>query len=293
MDKAKIKVHLFKVNEWEDSDTLDQLLTAISQDDISQRVRKCGGSEYRLEEITPPANGSSEWILNFVKMRTNHGPGRVSRKTKLSSFEMADEDFFGEDTAVIYNSSSNYAYVQYNHWGVRPHAIAQYLSSYRSDKNNVYNLNIKLDFSAERKYQSQTIQRKIEIGIDLTKMNARDLKARRSLTQLAELGEELGADRLYLTVTVASRKKSSSLKVESRKFLDSAMRFLGGSKDALLRLNSYGSPDDESPFEDIDLLGDRLEFCTDVEIGRGRRVELEERIKAIRRAIHAWRENVK
>lgn len=288
MDKANLKIHLFRVNAIEGAEPLQDLLVRIDADPLEDRVRHCGGGDYRLEDIKRPAAGSSIWELNFVRLRAEHGPGKVSRTEKLAGFDMGEDDYFGEDTAVLYDQSTRYAVVQYNHWGVRPNAIAQYLSAYREDVNNIYTLNVKLDLNAERKYATQAIQRRMQIGIDLTKMQGADLNARRSLTQLAEIGKELGADRLYLTVTVASGDKDNGLKGEAKQMIASALHWLGGDKGALRSLKSYGSADKNKPYEEVDLLEEKLERSEEVNVGVDRRITLRDRMKALKRAKSAW-----
>lgn len=288
MSKANLKIHLFRVNPWEGAEQLHDLLARINDTALEDRIRHCGGGDYRLEDITPPAAGGSLWELNFVRLRSDHGPGKVSLTEPLAGFDMTEDDFFGEDTAVLYDQNTRYAVVQYNHWGVRPRAIEQYLSAYREDVNNIYALRVKLDLNAERKYQDQAIQRRVEIGIDLTKMQGADLHARRSLTQLAEIGRELGADRLYLTVTVASGARENSLRNEAKQMVTSAMHWLGGNRDALRTLKSYGASDGNKPYEEIDLLEEKLEHNEEVDVGLDRRIALPNRIRALKRAKAAW-----
>lgn len=287
MDKANLKIHLFRVNAFEGAEPLQDLLARIDADPLEGRVRHCGGGDYRLEDIKQPAAGSTIWELNFVRLRAGHGPGKVSRTEKLAGFDMGEGDYFGEDTAVLYDQNTRYAVVQYNHWGVRPNAIAQYLSGYREDVNNIYALNVKLDLDAERKYANQTIQRRMQIGIDLTKMQGADLNARRSLTQLAEIGKDLGADRLYLTVTIASGEKDNGLKGEAKQMIASALHWLSD-KDALRSLKSYGSADKSKPYEEVDLLEEKLEHWEEVNVGVDRRITLRDRMSALKRAKAAW-----
>ncbi len=286
METAKLKIHLFRVEPMDGTDPLVDLLKHIQLDPIEKRVRQCGGTNYRLEDIAPPKKGSTVWALNFVRMRDAHGPGKVSKNKKLTGFDLQANEYFGEDTAVLYDQSTRYAIVQYNHWGVRPNGLEQYLSSYKQDATNIYDLKVKLDLDSERKFQSQNVKRRIQIGIDLTKMQSSDLKARRSLTQMAEIGKDVGADRIYLTLSIGSRDRKNSLKESATKLLNAIRNKI--EPEAITQLVSYGSSSPEEPFETVDLLEEKIYKIENVDVGTDRRITLENRIKALSRAMSAW-----
>jgi hypothetical protein len=286
MDKAKLKIHLFRVEPSEGSDPLEDLLKRMQKDSLAKRVKRCNLVDYRLENCNPPKSKGGIWELNFVRMRDGHGPGKVSKTEALSGFDLAENEYFGEDTAVLYDASTGYAIVQYNHWGVRVSGLEAYFSQYRDDVTNLYTLKPKLDLTAERRYQNQNITRRIEIGIDLTKMQNADLKARRSLTQMAEIGNEIGADRLYMTLTIGSRDRRSRLKDSAKKLVDAVRAKLDG--EAIVKLTAYGAERPDQPFEAVDLLEEKLEHLEEVQVGLDRRISFENRIKALRRAKSKW-----
>lgn len=291
MPDATFKTHLFRISASKGAESVEDLLRRIKADSLEDRIRSCTGVEYRLEDIRPPSKGETWWELNFVRLRAGHGPGKVSRKAAMKGFKMAPGDYFGEDTAVLYDEKTRFAVVQYNHWGVRPSGIEQYLSAYRGDVTNIYTLNVKLDQSAERRFDKQVIQRRIEIGIDCTLMNADDLKARQSLLKLAKIGQELGADRLHLTVSIASGTRENGLKEEAKKMVNSALKRLGN-KGALRSLVSYGAPDEKKPFEEIDLLEEKLEEAEQMKVGADRRISLTRRLDALKRARTKWKSKI-
>jgi hypothetical protein len=286
MDKARLKIHLFRVEPSEGTEPLEDLLKHMKADSIAKRVKRCSLVDYRLEDCNAPKQKGGIWELNFVRMRDAHGPGKVSRTQPLSGFDLEENEYFGEDTAVLYDASTRYAIVQYNHWGVRVSGLESYFTQYRDDVTNLYTLKPKLDLTAERRYKDQNITRRIEIGIDLTKMQDKDLKARRSLTQMAEIGNDVGADRLYLTLSIGSRDRKSRLKDSGKRLIDAVRAKLGS--EAVVKLTAYGSEKPEQPFEVVDLLEEKLEHFEDVDVGVDRRISFENRIKALRRAKSKW-----
>ena len=286
MTTASLRIHLFHINRNEGTEPLQNVLRRISRDSLEERVRQQNGTNYRLEDIVAPRNGESIWELNFVRMRDAHGPGRVSKRHHLTGFDLDEDEYFGEDTAVLFNQSNHYAVVQYNHWGVRPHALQEYLSGYRNNVTNIYELRPKLDRSAERRFQDQTVTRRISIGIDPTKMTSDDLIEGRSLTQIAKIGTDLGAHRVDITISMGSTKKGK-LKTLAKNVVKWAMDNVAD--DALLKLTSYGGSDPEGDYENIDLLEEKLEEKYNLPVESDKRISLENRIKALKRAYSSWR----
>ncbi len=286
MDKASIRIQLFRVQQAEGAEPLEDLLARIAADGIADRVRRCNLVDYRLEDTVAPTGRGTLWELNFVRMRDAHGPGRVSKAKKLTGFNLAVNEYFGEDTAVLYDSATRYAVIQYNHWGVRVSGLENYLSQYRSDVTNIYEFKPKLDLDAERRFKDQKIVRRVEVGIDLTKMQAADLEAGQSLTDMAEIGTKTGADRLYITLTIGSSDRKSKLKDAAKKLLTTVRKILDD--DAILRLTSYGASDPEKDFEVVDLLEHKLEETEQAPVGTDRRITFENRVKALKRAKGKW-----
>ncbi|MCP1583714.1 hypothetical protein J2S80_001709 [Pseudoxanthomonas mexicana] len=152
--------------------------------------------------------------------------------------------------------------------------------------NNIYEFKPKLDLDAERRFKDQKIVRRIEVGIDLTKMQAADLEAGQSLTDMAEIGTKTGADRLYITLTIGSSDRKSKLKDAAKKLLTAVKKNLDG--DAILRLSSYGAAEPDRDFEVVDLLEHKLEQTEEAPVGTDRRISFANRVKALKRAKAKW-----
>ena len=114
--------------------------------------------------------------------------------------------------------------------------MAKYLSNYSGHEPG-YRIAPKLEQGAERKFQNQDVTRRVELGFDLTKMNSADRIAGNSLTQVAEIGGEYSADKLYITLTIYARDPRKSL----RSIKDKVLEILPIS--GLFKAMAYGGDD--------------------------------------------------
>jgi hypothetical protein len=115
-------VHLFEVRALHRTPPLAQLLERIHGDAIADRLRTVGHQEVRVETIAAPrsrGNNTPYWLLDFTKIRFEHGPGKASREDPIESFELDADQGFGEETAVLYDPRRQAMLIQYNHYGAR------------------------------------------------------------------------------------------------------------------------------------------------------------------------------
>ncbi len=88
-------------------------------------------SSVRIEKLTTRSNDAAcetYKLVDFVKFRDTHGPGKASRIHALSDIDFAPDEYFGEETAALYVPETRWFLVQYNHYGVRSSAMAAYFS---------------------------------------------------------------------------------------------------------------------------------------------------------------------
>jgi hypothetical protein len=286
---ANVIVHLFKVNRHEGTLELPDVLQQIAGDPLNARSRMAKGSKVRAEILDRARNG--HWYLDFVKFRLGqHGPGRVSDAEPLRGIDLEADETWGEDTAALYIPQSDYMLVQFNYIGVRSSAIAEYLSVYDNRAANVYSLDVHLDQEAERKYQRQRIVTKVEVGIDLTKMNAQDRDAGRSLQDIADLGTEYGGDRVYITIAAEARDKRRHLLPGIRGAIQRLRRAVPD--DALIRAQTSGREAPDAPIETVDLIEQKLTYSEEVTLDGDGRVDFRVRRNVLRNAYTLWQGQV-
>lgn len=284
MPHAKMHMHLFRVNVARGSDTLPDLLARISSTRVEDRSRSAFGTNYRAEIVDDRGDA---WVLNFVKFRDSHGPGKVSRRTPLEGFDLGTGDYFGEDSAALFFPQRRYMVLQYNHSGPRHSAIAEYLSAFRTDRTNTYSLDVKLDVNTERVFRRRrTSVRTFEVGIDMTGMTAADRGALTSLGEASTFAHNLNGNRLELVVSIGPGRRGQSLSDRAKDFLSDLLS--GPQKDAVYKARAAIKRSDDSPTEVIDLIDQKLTSTQLVVVGPGLRLSLADRVNALRVASTRW-----
>lgn len=281
-----MKIHAFKVRPFNDTVPLSDVLGMIEQDeDLGSRIMEIRGSEMRLEEVRR-RNGL--WFLDFVKIRTDHGPGHVGRNAPVKGFEFEEDEGFGEETSALYDPETNYILIEYNHHGVRAAGIQDYLSEYDVAANNVYEFVPKLDEDVERKLRDQAITRKLAFTLELGRMSAADRREGRALADAITYGRNAGAEKMKIEISV-SRDNRAGLGEQARQTVDSILNVLGRNPGAVSRLEVTGKEDNHAAPEVLDLLGHRLVAVFDnLQTGEDLRYPRRERWRALVRARNGW-----
>jgi hypothetical protein len=287
MDTAPIRIHLFKVDESHAAITLEAMIDRANADDIESRIRRVGFGEVRLDLVEKRRDrntGDRLWYLDLTKLRDTFGPGKAARDRVVEDLDLSADEVFGEETAGLYLPDQRWLLLQYNHYGVRPSAVAGYFSGYLANQPNVYELDVKIDADAERRFFSKNDIRRFEIGIDLHEMSEAHRAHGNSLTQVAELGEELGGAKLKLVISVGAARKET-LAARTKDMIADFVRNTEGISHAEIA----GRETQHDQIEVVDLLEQKLVFGDDVAVSPGRRVLPADRFKALRRAYGNWR----
>jgi hypothetical protein len=115
-------------------DNLSALLAEIAALPLDDRIKDTPTTRLRLEAAARSRN--NVWRMDFVKFRSA-GPGKVSESRPTEDFSLNRDEYFGEETAMLYDASSGYAAMQYNHYGPRMSAIQNYLTIFAGQSNIV------------------------------------------------------------------------------------------------------------------------------------------------------------
>lgn len=281
-----MKVHAFKVEKTESSVPLESVFSLVEgESSLRNRIRVLGQAELRVEAVE---KRNDLWLVDFVRIRTDHGPGRVGRDAEVEGFDFDDEEGFGEETAALYDPATGYMLVQYNHFGVRAAAISDYLSAFDASATNLYTLKPKYDEDVERRLLNQGITRKVAFTIDVSKMSAQDRQRGEPLAEAISYGRDTGADRIKVEILV-NRERKDGLTEKALNGINSLRRIIGQNPDAVSKLEVSGKEDRDSVTEVLDLIGQRLssEF-SDLKVGQDLRYPRDERWNALIRAKSGW-----
>jgi len=281
-----MKVHAFKVELSDGSSSLEDVLQQIAGEvRLRERIRLVNQIELRAESIDQQ---DGLWLLDFVRIRTNHGPGKVGRDTEVEGFDFEDEEGFGEETAALYDPTTGYILIQYNHFGVRAGAISDYLSAFDGTTNNLYTFKPKFDEDVERRLLNQGITKKIRFSLDVTRMSAQDRQRGRALSEAIEYGRSNGADKIKVEISVQG-ERGRGLAQGALESLTALRNIVGQNPEAVQKLEVAGKENEDSVTEVLDLLGHRLSIeFSDMAVGNDLRYPRDERWRALIRAKNGW-----
>ncbi|MBD3648873.1 MAG: hypothetical protein HUJ31_15810 [Pseudomonadales bacterium] len=283
-----IKIHAFEVECSDDSEALEDVLEAIAdEEDPEAKIREVGlGIDVRCEDIV---QRDGFWLLDFVRFRSDHGPGKVGVDTEIEGFDFDEGESFGEETAALYDPTSGFILIQYNHFGVRYGPISEYLSLFNEDEDNDYTFKPKFDQEIERRFQQQGITRKLEFGINATRMNATDRAVGRSLEQALAFGRAPGSDRIKVTLGVGPRDASLNRRFV-RNIVRDLRRMIGADERTVTTLRVTGKENHDAETEVLDLLGHRLTFESEINPDEHLQFPRNDRYRALRSARTHWRD---
>lgn len=124
MPTLDLKIHLYKIDQ-DGSTGIADILSELYDRNQDRRIQIVNGYPMKMEELDRPSNGL--YFANFCKQR-EVGPGKSSKENSTVSFELGDDESFGEMTAVLLTKDRKHILIQYNHYGVRATSIAGYLT---------------------------------------------------------------------------------------------------------------------------------------------------------------------
>jgi hypothetical protein len=283
-----MKIHAYKVDSFDGSRTLQDVLLQIeSEPSLRERIRLINQVELRAESVSQK---DGLWLMDFVRIRTSNGPGKVGRDSEVEGFEFDEEEGFGEETAALYDPASGYILVEYNHFGVRAGAIADYLSAYDGTETSLYTFKPKYDEDVERRLLNHGITRKISFCLDITRMSEQDRQRGRALSEAIDYGRQNGADKIKVEISVQGERQRSLAK-NALDGLSALRSILGQNPDAITKLEVSGKENQDSVTEVLDLIAHRLSIeFNDLVLGADLRYPRDQRWRALVRAKNGWRQ---
>lgn len=283
-----MRIHAYKVSKIGQT-SLSDVLKYICAVPLSGRLRAIGTSSIRLEEASESGNF---WSVDFGCIK-HDGPGRASIDGPISDFDLEESEGFGHETALYFDKRSDYATLQYNHFGPRISSIQGYLSQIAREATQAADGGLEgLVFSPVMKAQAADrlshigIVKNIQVSVHVPGALASSENNGRSLGQLLRNPLVGSAETLSMRLSVNSAR-GRSLSIEHVKEL---VGDLLGHRDDVQKLEIVAKENDEAPREPIDLLEARLEAYMPLE-RTGRRFARETRLSALRQCFSAWVSN--
>lgn len=290
---GKFKVYAFGMTALNSqANSLEEILVDIEFDDLESRLRIIDKNPVRIEHIEKSEDGM--WLMDFVKLRDVHGPGKASMGSPVQGFEFEEGEVFCEETAALYSPETNHIIIQYNHFGVRHSAIEEYFSSYVESENNIYGLKPKYDDEVDNKFRNRKNIRKLKVGLDPRLLSQKDADAGTALSKAIEIGSESNGATIDITISAGVDKKRF-LDRESISGFISKVRGISEQKPDSIRHLEVGIVGDiDSKMQVLDLIAPRLsKIYQDIKLDSDKRWPRKERYNRLLKAYRSWEKKFK
>lgn len=292
MIEINMKIDAFRVLTFKDQ-KLDIVLEKMLNDkqsglELKKRNRNINGTDMRFEDIekrTKP-DGTAFWLIDFINLSNNHGPGKASLDTEIEPFEFDDElgEKFSYDAAMFYDENSEYVVLQYNHQGVKSGAIAKYFSAYDKSDPKEFELKPVLREDMDEVLSKKTFVKKIMIGVDTRKYTDTSGPLMGVIENIKDDNDD--SDQIYIEVSVRGKEKTLGDKAVDL-FNRVRNNIEDVDSDGVTQLK-IGVSDGESSQELLDFVNAKLSCYEPVKIGNGYRVTRDERWDALQRVYNTW-----
>lgn len=285
-----MKIYLYRINLRPKSKSVEAVLAEINALELSQRNQEHNGEKLRLEHFE---ERGGLIYADFVKLRFDHGPGRVGENEAITGFDLEDNEGFGEETALVYCPATGYAAIQYNHYGPRHALIEDYL---RLMGGSAFDAEIlpKYDEELQNKVRSMTLYRKLELSICPRNLTESDYRRGVPLKEAIELSKNSGADNVEITLSVGRGRNSHLTNRTIKRIIDWVMgRVNTGNHDGVLTKCKLTARKDEAESSELlDLLAQRIMLEREVIAGPDRRFPRQNRYNALEISYRSWEANL-
>lgn len=291
-----MNVNLYKIQTLPHTPALEVVLRYIATLPLENRIKRIGMHDIRLDSIAAPhtdGNTSDYWMLDFIKLRFDHGPGKVGRTTAIEGFDLSVDQGFGEETAALYDPASVYLAVQYNHHGVRASAMQDYFNQMLDNPDNItaFMLQMKLDSSADVKLAQKQFITKVSYTVAPAQLTAALRDADVGLARALAINELQGGSKMELTIRAA---RGGNLLTGPARSLINALRNIRindvqQQTRTLSHFEIAGRVDEHSRTDAIDMLSPKLQVTIgELSLGADRRYTMTSRWIALQRAVRGW-----
>lgn len=256
---------------------------------LVDREREINGKAVFLEACDA-RNGFYE--MDFTQRRTQNGPGYSRKGEKTTDFGLDADAGFGEQAAAVWSQKGYFA-VQYNHYGVRPSSIRNYLQRFlESDASSsgraLLSLNPVLDNMAFARLVRSEKQTRLLCTVEASTVTQEMADSDVALGVVQRLSEQTSAGRVEFSVSLGKNKKKHGL----RNIRELVENLLGvNNSESVSNLKVWIKDDLDGTTEVLDLLEHRetaLVPDNQLKVTSGRRFDYSSRIHALREEFKKW-----
>ena len=275
-----MKIELYKLQKEVRNFDLDHRIRFILAQDLSQRIRPKGSDYIRLETAV---KRDGLWLIDFILMRTKHGPAKVGISEPATGFSLDLDEGFGEETAFLWDTSNDWCVAQYNHHGIRSGAIADYLGAFDHQNTVFLGLSPKIDPEVHSKVRNKKLVTKFTVSLAPQAVNDYDYDLGAPLNDAINKIKPTDAERIEISISANKRR---GLAVDIENIIN---RFRGHGEGAINGAHAVVRTTMDDKPEVIDLLSNRVITLREISAGTDKRFPMEARWNALLSAHHEWR----
>lgn len=284
-----MRIELYKLTKDEPGFDLGTLLDEIAAKRLKTRNRQRDTDFVRLEARQQKDN---LWFCDFVRLRMHHGPGRAGTDTAAEGFDLKKDEGFGEETGFLWDSANDWCVAQYNHYGVRPGTIAEYLGLFRHDHPVQLDLLPKLDDKIHAKINAKKVVTKLVLSVAPKELSDNDYDLGSGLGQATKDLKQSDAERIEIII---STRKKGGLDLSLPGLTDWIKKVGGGSEDSPVHAARATAHEEfkAGSSEVLDLLHARITKEEALKPGADKRYSRQDRWDALHRAHTTWKHLMK
>ncbi|MES2832757.1 MAG: DUF6731 family protein [Pseudomonadota bacterium] len=285
----KIRFHYFTITKTGTPKTLADVFATLAAADIGTKVKECNYSKIALDHIEQIGPLPSPiWVMRFSRLREDNWPGVTTLNDVSKDLDLDQDSFLSEDTYVLFDTEQNKVVVQYNHIGVRPGKIQEYLSQWVDFSSGGYRLLPVFTNDTMAKYKAKQIVTSVEVAID--GITPEDLTYFNGGGLMAAVSGAVNSDAVKMKVvfSVDARIKTTRLKRSFVTDLVEKVMGRGGEDDKII---VHAKEEESDAVELLNLLESRkcVEYDGDsVPRTSGRRLDPDTMFQMLRQAYREW-----
>lgn len=211
-----MKTHLYKIRQISGADTIDNLIEEINGRELEDRNSSIEGYTNRIEDIQLRRHIRSECVLvNFVKLRMNHGPGKGSLQRRTTGFNLHSTEGFAEETAALIDLTHGFLICEYNHHGARATMLGTYLERVKDVSDNKFEILPCLDDQVMRKLANLEEISRFELKVAPGKLSVEDKHCLPGINSSLDFAERAGAPLVSIALSGGPGKSTLNGAVRS------------------------------------------------------------------------------
>lgn len=248
MPSKSFKVNIFNVETSDNGTLFADAIDAARSRPLAGREKLIRGSRRRLDTYLRRPEG---YLLNFVAFRFA-GPSRVRSGDPVAAMGLGPDEFYGDDTAMLYDPDSHIAFVESTIGGMGPGAIGDYFAEF-ADPGTNYVLIPRLDAEATARARGFQTIRKVVMRVAMGPVT--DVDRESGVGLIKGLGENFDAGTIDIEIKAQREKRRSLLPAGVWRTINAVLG--DGNRNNVTQLVVVGREDDDDRQEVIDLLQHR------------------------------------